>query len=417
MKQYTSDKIYNVALAGHSEAGKTSLAEAMLFLTKATDRLGKIADGNTAMDFDPEEIKRKISVATAMAPVEWNDSKINVLDTPGRFGFVAGVVEAMFAADTAIVVLSGKNGVKVGTEKAVKAAKERNLPTLFVINGMCDEGVDFYGIIDELRDQFGSSVCPVIIPEVQGVSAKSYLNIIENKAYTYNGGKKAECAVPEILQVEDYKANLTEAVAESSEELMEKYFDAGELSGEDIKSGLKAAVMNGSVCPVICCDAVKLDAVDMLLDFITEFTPTPADIGSYMAKTEDGEDIELKIDDEEKNAAIIFKTVADPFVGKLSYIKVISGQISPAKEVFNMRLGEKMRITKVVTSRGKKQIDVDYIGSGDIGAIPKLSGAKTGDTLCSPHRKVIIDGATYPGTAFTMAIYPKKKGEDRKSVV
>ncbi|MBQ2687920.1 MAG: elongation factor G [Clostridia bacterium] len=414
MKQYTSDKIYNVALAGHSEAGKTSLAEAMLFLTKATDRLGKIADGNTAMDFDPEEIKRKISVATAMAPVEWNDSKINVLDTPGRFGFVAGVVEAMFAADTAIVVLSGKNGVKVGTEKAVKAAKERNLPTLFVINGMCDEGVDFYGIIDELRDQFGSSVCPVIIPEVQGVSAKSYLNIIENKAYTYNGGKKAECAVPEILQVEDYKANLTEAVAESSEELMEKYFDAGELSGEDIKSGLKAAVMNGSVCPVICCDAVKLDAVDMLLDFITEFTPTPADIGSYMAKTEDGEDIELKIDDEEKNAAIIFKTVADPFVGKLSYIKVISGQISPAKEVFNMRLGEKMRITKVVTSRGKKQIDVDYIGSGDIGAIPKLSGAKTGDTLCSPHRKVIIDGATYPGTAFTMAIYPKKKGDEDK---
>ncbi len=414
MKQYTSDKIYNVALAGHSEAGKTSLAEAMLFLTKATDRLGKIADGNTAMDFDPEEIKRKISVATAMAPVEWNDSKINVLDTPGRFGFVAGVVEAMFAADTAVVVLSGKNGVKVGTEKAVKAAKERNLPTLFVINGMCDEGVDFYGIIDELRDQFGSSVCPVIIPEVQGVSAKSYLNIIENKAYTYNGGKKAECAVPEILQAEDYKANLTEAVAESSEELMEKYFDAGELSGEDIKSGLKDAVMNGSVCPVICCDAVKLDAVDMLLDFITEFTPTPADIGSYMAKTEDGEDIELKIDDEEKNAAIIFKTVADPFVGKLSYIKVISGQISPAKEVFNMRLGEKMRITKVVTSRGKKQIDVDYIGSGDIGAIPKLSGAKTGDTLCSPHRKVIIDGATYPGTAFTMAIYPKKKGDEDK---
>ena len=414
MKQYTSDKIYNIVLAGHSEAGKTSLVEAALFLTKATDRLGKVADGNTVMDFDPEEIKRKISVSTALAPIEWNGAKINTLDTPGRFGFVAGVVEGMYAADTAVVVISAKNGVKVGTEKAVKAAKERNLPMIFVINGMCDEGVDYYGIIDELREQFGSSVCPVVIPEIQGVTAKSYLNIIENKAYTYAGGKATECAVPEILQADDYKANLTEAVAESSEELMEKYFDTGELTAEEIKSGLKTAVMNGSVCPVICCDAVKLDAVDMLLNAITEFTPTPADIGSVMAKTEDGDDIELKIDEAEKNAAIIFKTVADPFVGKLSYIKVISGQISPAKEVFNMRLGEKMRITKVVTSRGKKQIDVDYIGAGDIGAIPKLSGAKTGDTLCSPHKKVVIEGATYPGTAFTMAIYPKKKGDEDK---
>ncbi len=414
MKQYTKDKIYNIALAGHSEAGKTSLAEAMLFLTKATARLGKVADGNTVMDFDPEEVKRQISVSTSMAPIEWKDAKINTLDTPGRFGFVAGVVEGMFAADAAVVVVGAKSGVKVGTEKAVKAAKERKLPKFFVINGTCDEGVDFYGIIDELRDQFGSSVCPIIIPEIQGTAAKSYLNLLDGKAYTYANGKATECAVPEILQADDYKAYLTEAVAESSEELMDKYFEAGELTGDEIKSGLKAAVMNGSVCPVICCDAVKLDAVDMFIDAILAFAPTPADIGSVMAKTEDGEDIELKIDDEEKNAAIIFKTVADPFVGKLSYIKVISGQISPAKEVFNMRLGEKMRITKVVTSRGKKQIDTDYIGAGDIGAIPKLSGAKTGDTLCSPHKKVVIEGATYPGTAFSMAVYPKKKGDEDK---
>lgn len=414
MKQYTSQKIYNIALAGHSEAGKTSLVEAALFLTKATDRLGKIADGNTVMDFDPEEIKRKISVSTSMAPIEWKDSKINALDTPGRFGFVAGVVEGMFAADAALVVVSAKSGVKVGTEKAVKAAKERNIPAFFVINGMCDEGVDYFEIIDELREKFGASVCPVIIPDIQGNQAKSYLNIIDGKAFSYNGANATECAAPELLHTDEYRSFLTEAVAESSEELMDKYFEAGELSPEEIKSGLKAAVMNGSVCPVICCDALKLDAVDMLLDTIVSYAPTPADIGSVTAKTEDGESIELKIDEEEKNAAIIFKTVADPFVGKLSYIKVISGQISPAKEVFNMRLGEKMRITKVVTSRGKKQIDVDYIGAGDIGAIPKLSGAKTGDTLCSPHRKVIIEGATYPGTAFSMAVYPKKKGDEDK---
>ncbi len=414
MKQYTKDKIYNIALAGHSEAGKTSLAEAMLYLTKATDRLGKVADGNTVMDFDPEEIKRQISVSTSMAPIEWKDAKINTLDTPGRFGFVAGVVEAMFAADTAVVVVGAKSGVKVGTEKAVKAAKTRNLPKIFVINGMCDEGVDFFGIIDDLRDQFGSSVCPVVIPEIQGATAKSYLNIIDGTAYTYAQGKATACAAPEILQAEDYKSYLTEAVAESSEELMDKYFEAGELSADDIKSGLKAAVQNGSVCPVICLDAVKLEAIDLLMDSIVAYAPTPADIGTFMAKTEDGEDIELKIDDEEKNAAIIFKTVADPFVGKLSYIKVISGQISPAKEVFNMRLGEKMRITKVVTSRGKKQLDMDYIGAGDIGAIPKLSGAKTGDTLCSPHKKVVIEPATYPGTAFSMAVYPKKKGDEDK---
>lgn len=414
MKQYAAQKIYNIALAGHSEAGKTSLTEAALFLTKAIDRLGKVADGNTAMDFDPEEIKRKISVSTAMAPIEWKDAKINMLDTPGRFGFVAGVVEGMYAADSAVVVVSAKSGVKVGTEKAVNAAKERSIPKFFAINGMCDEGVDYFGIIDELREKFGSSVCPVFIPEIQGTAVKSYLNLIDGTGYTYNGGKAQPCNAPEILQAEDYKAFLTEAVAESSEELMDKYFENGELSPEEIKSGLKEAVINGSVCPVICCDALNLAGVDMLLDTVLAYAPTPADIGSVKAKDEDGKDVELKIDNDEKNAAIIFKTVADPFVGKLSYIKVISGMISPAKEVFNMRLGEKMRITKVVTSRGKKQLDVDYIGAGDIGAIPKLSGAKTGDTLCSPHRKVIIEGAKYPGTAFSMAVYPKKKGDEDK---
>jgi len=414
MKQYTADKIYNIALTGHSGAGKTTLTEAMLFMTGVIDRMGKTQDGNTVMDYDPEEIKRKVSVALAAAPVEWKDSKINILDAPGLYDYMAGCVEAIRAADSVGIVVSAKGGINVGTERGFKFARRGKRPRFFIINGMCDPNVDYYALIDELKERYGYNVCPVFVPVVEGGKASSYIDLANQKAYTYNGAKATEIAMPAFAKLEEYTNAIKEAVAETSEELMDKFFGGEEFTAEEMNEGIKNAVISGDIAPIFCVEAITQAGMDVLLDAIVKYTPPAAVISAEVGKNEAGEDVKIEVDESAPTVATIFKTVADPFVGKLSYFKVIAGKVSADTPLVNARTGESERIAKVFLVRGKKQVDVPYVGAGDIGAIPKLSAAATGDTLCSPKRVVTLAGPQYNKPSYSMAIFPKKSGEEDK---
>ena len=416
MKQYDAKKILNIALAGHSGCGKTSVAESMLYLAKASDRLGKVADGNTTLDFDSEEIKRQTSIMTAVAPIEWKGTKINIIDTPGLFDFAGGVAEGMRAADTAVIVVSGKDGVNVGTEKAVEAADKAGLTKVFFVNGLCDEDARFYRVFENLKSTFGPSVCPVVVPYIVDGQANTYVNLFDYKAYEYgaNGAVKPT-ALPDMgNRLDGLREAIREAVAETSEELMEKFFMEEEFTPEEIVTGVSQGVKDGSICPVFCGDAQSTFAIDQFLNSLTWLAPSAAVKAEEVGVDLDGEPVEVSVNVNGATAAIVFKTVADPFIGRLSYVKVVSGKIAPDVPVINMRTGAPERISKVLTMTGKKQADADYIGAGDIGAIPKLAATKTGDTLCSPLRKVILDGIDYPVSSYSMAIYPAKKGDEDK---
>ncbi|MGN1432895.1 MAG: elongation factor G [Ruminococcus sp.] len=416
MKQYDAKKILNIALTGHSGCGKTSVAESILYLSKVSDRLGKIADGNTMLDFDAEEIKRQASIMTAVAPIEWKNTKINLIDTPGLFDFAGGVAEGMRAADTALIVVSGKDGVNVGTEKAVEAATKAGLTKVFFVNGLCDEDARFYRVFENLKSTFGPSVCPVVVPYIVDGQANTYVNLFDYKAYEYAAdGSVKPTALPDMgSRLEGLREAIKEAVAETSEELLDKFIMGEEFTPEEIILGVSQGVKDGTICPVFCGDAHNTFAIDQLLNSLTWLAPSAADKGDEIGVDVNGEPVEVSVNENGATAAVVFKTVADPFIGRLSYIKVVSGKVAPDAPLINMRTGSQERVTKVLAMCGKKQIDVDYIGAGDIGAIPKLASTKTGDTLCSPLRKVVLDGIDYPVSSYTMAIYPAKKGDEDK---
>ncbi len=415
MKQYNANNILNIALAGHSGCGKTSVAESMLFLAKASERLGKISDGNTVLDYDAEEIKRQASLMTAVAPIEWKNTKINLIDTPGLFDFEGGVAEGMRAADSALIVVSGKDGVDVGTEKAVKAAEKQGIAKLFFVNGVCDENARFYRVFEDLKATFGPSVCPVVVPYIENGKAEIYVNLFEYRAYKYDkNGVATPTDMPDMGdRLEGLREAIKEAVAETSEEMLDKFLEGEEFTPEEIAVGVSQGVKDGSICPVFCGDAHNTFAFDMFLNSLIWLAPK-ADTHDELAVDVNGEPVDIAVSIDGAAAGIVFKTVSDPFVGKLSYIKAVSGKIGSDVPVINMRTGENVRITKVLTVRGKKQEDAPYIGAGDIGAIPKLNDVKTGDTLCSPLRKVTLEGIEYPVSSYAMAIKPKKKGDEDK---
>lgn len=416
MKQYDANKILNIALVGHSGCGKTSVAESILYLSKATELLGSISDGNTTLDFDSEEIKRQASIMTAVAPIEWKNTKINLIDTPGLFDFAGGVSEGMRAADTALIVVSGKDGVNVGTEKAAAAATKAGLTKVFFVNGLCDEDARFYRVFENLKATFGPSVCPVVVPYIVDGKANTYVNLFDYKAYEYGeDGSVKQTALPDMgTRLEGLREAIKEAVAETSEDLLDKFIMGEEFTPEEIILGVSQGVKDGTICPVFCGDAHNTFAIDQLLNSLTWLAPNAASKGEEIGVDVNGEPVEVSINDSAAAAAIVFKTVVDPFIGRLSYIKTVSGKICADTPVINMRTGAQERIGKVMYVCGKKQVDAEYIGAGDIGAIPKLVSTKTGDTLCSPLRKVVLDGVDYPASSYTMAIYPAKKGDEDK---
>ncbi len=416
MKQYDAKKILNIALAGHSGCGKTSVAESILYLSKASERLGNIMDGNTVLDFDSEEIKRQTSIMTAVAPVEWKNTKINFIDTPGLFDFAGGVAEGMRAADTAVIVVSGKDGINVGTEKAVDAANKAGLTKVFFVNGLCDESARFYRVFESLKSTFGPSVCPVVVPYIVDGKANTYVNLFDYKAYEYSeNGSVKQTSLPDMGdRFEGLREAIKEAVAETSEELLDKFISGEEFTPEEIILGVSQGVKDGTICPVFCGDAHNTFAIDQLLNSLIWLAPSAAGKGEEIGVDVNGEPVEVTVNENGAAAAVVFKTVSDPFIGRLSYVKVVSGKVSTDSPLINMRTGTQERISKVLTVCGKKQTETDYIGAGDIGAIPKLTSTKTGDTLCSPLRKVMLDGINYPVSSYTMAVYPAKKGEEDK---
>ena len=415
MNQYQANHIINLAVAGHSGAGKTSLAEAMLYLSGASDRRGKVGDGNTVCDYDPEEIRRKSSISAAVAPLEWKNKKINLLDAPGLFDFEGGMMEAMRAADTVLVVISGKDGVAVGTEKAVAAAEKRDLAKIFFVNGLCDESARFYRVFEDLKAQFGPSVCPVVVPFIQDGQANIYINLLEYKAYDYSGGKPVAVPMPDMGdRLEGLRTAIYEAVAETDDELFEKYFAGEPFTPEEVIVGVSKGVKSGTITPVFCGDALLMRGMEQFMDGLCWLAPSAEEKAGEIGLDVDGNPVELSVNEDGAAAAIVFKTVADPFIGKLSYVKVVSGKISTDSQLVNMRTGNTERVGKTVMLVGKKQVDVKYIGAGDIGAIPKLTATNTGDTLCSPTRKVTLDGVEYPNPTLRMAIVPAKKGEEDK---
>lgn len=413
MKTYAPDQIRNIALAGHASKGKTTLLEAMLHLAGATERAGKVADGNTVTDFDAEEKKRHISMASAVASIEYKSKKLHFIDTPGLFDFEQGAFEGLRAAETAVIVVSARSGLAVGAEKAFKNAGSRRMARVLVTTKMDDDRADFYKSFNGIVAKFGTAACPVVVPIISGGKVAAYYNMIDGKAYAYADGKRTESdAQPDDApRFAAVQAVFTEAVASADEELMEKYFEGEELTPEEKIRGLKSGVADGSIIPVFALSGLAETACDLLLDFLAEVCPAPK---SEYAADADGEPIELTPDPNGPLAAVCFKTVADPFIGKLSYFKVISGKITAATPAYNARTGKEERMGKLVSVFGAKQTDISELSAGDIGAVTKLGGFATGDTLCSAGQVVTLDGVHIPSATYAMAVEVAKKGEEEK---
>ena len=376
----------------------------MLYLAKATDRLGRVADGNTVLDYDAEEKRRKASITTAMAGLEWNNAKVNILDTPGLFDFAGGVSEGIRAAESVLIVLAAGSGVDVGAEKAYKAAKDRGIAKIFAVTRCDAENTDFYKTFEALKAEYGAPVCPVVVPYVENNAVKAYVDFSTGKAYAYAGGKASEVAMPADDNIEEMKAAFTEAVASADEELMEKFFMEEELTAEEIAKGLKAGIQSGDIYPVYACSGYNTDAVDLLLNGIVASAPDAATCA--------GEG-DIKCDENGAVAAICFKTVDDRF-GKMSFFKVISGKLSADVPAYNTRAESQERIGKMLFLKGDKQEDASVIVAGDIGVITKLDSFKTGDTLATPKSELQLAGVNYPAPSLSMAIRSKKKGEEDK---
>ncbi len=416
MNVYTTDKIRNVVILGHGGAGKTSLVESMAYLSGITTRLGNVTDGNTISDFDKEEIKRKFSISTSMVPIVWGDTKINVLDTPGYFDFLGEAEEAVAAADAAIIVVNGKSGVEVGTEKAWDLCDKYNLPRIMFVSNMDVDNADFGGVVDTLTEIYGKKIAPVHLPIYEKEKFVGYVNIVKMKARRYtNKSEKVECEIPDEVtdSLDQYRETLIEAVAETSEEMMDRYFDGEEFSQEEIVAALNTSIADGSIVPVTMGSSVNLQGVKILLNDVVNYFPHPGQrtIKGVNAKTQ--EEFAADYDASKPKSAFIFKTIVDPFIGKYSMFKVASGVIKNDDTLYNVNADNEERVSKLYVFEGSKPVEVKELYAGDIGAIGKLD-ASTGDSLATKAVPIQYDRIDV-STPYTYKRYEaKKKGEEDK---
>ena len=415
MKVYESDKIRNLSLIGHSGSGKTTLTEAILYVTGVTKRQGKVDDGNTVSDFDKEEIARKVSIGTSVIPTEWEGIKYNLLDTPGYFDFAGEMYGALRASEGAILLIDASSGVEVGTEKAWKYTEEHNIPKIIFLNKMDKENVNFEKVLNDIKDHFGDKVVPFTLPIGEAENFKGFVSVIDEVAYEYEGKDSKKIDIPAELQDEIASINesLMEKVAETDEELMEKYFEGEEFTIEEIRKGLKLSIMNGDLIPIIVGSAENSIGIDYLLNISKNYMPNPTEVGPYIGKKGD-EEVERKVDVNEPFSAIVFKTIVDPFVGKLSVFKVISGKITKDDEIYNSSKDATEKLGGLFVLRGKNQIDVPEILAGDIGATSKLQITQTGDTICSESNPILYPRIEYPQPTLYFAVEPKSKGDEEK---
>lgn len=421
MKNYDVTQIRNIAFAGHNGSGKTSLAEALLYKAGASDRFGKVADGTTVCDYDAEEIKRGISISTSLASFTYNNNRINLLDTPGLFDFAAEMVEGIRAADTVMITVSAKSGVKVGTKKAYDEAVKQGKSKMFVVTKIDDKDANFFNVLTELKTVFGPTVCPVVVPVISGGQIVSYVNLIEMKAYKYdNKGNAVETDMPtaEISEKFEYRvdglvAAVSEAVAETSDVLMEKFFEGEPFTQKELIDGIHDGMNRGIITPVVCTSATELTGIDMLFKEIELLLPNPTEVYAAEAYTPAKDVVEISCSDSEPISAYVFKTIADPFVGKMSFIKVQSGVLKPNSEAVNSATGNVEKIGKLVSLCGKKQTEAAEVGAGDIAVAVKIS-ANTGDTISDVSRIVEFPPMEFPNTCYSMAVKAKAQGDEAK---
>ncbi len=416
MAEYLTKDLRNIAFMGHGSEGKTTLAESMLFAAGNIDRQGRVEDGNTTTDFDPEEIKRGISISAALAPVEWKNVKINLVDVPGYFDFVGESIGPLSVVRTVGIVVSSVGGISVGAEKAWDAAVRQGNARMFIINQMDRENADYDKVLHELRDKYGSSVVPLIVPIGSAASFKGVVNLLENKAFEGAGKALKEVPVPAELegQVSQYIEEITEAAAEADDELLEKYFEEGELSHEEILVGFRKGMQAGKIVPVVAVSAVTGVGVAKLMDMMVDYLNSP--LGGVMegVNPKTDEPTTRKCDNAEPFSAYVFKTVADPFVGKLSLVKVTSGTLTPATALYNATQEKAEKAGGLFVMRGKKQTNVPVLNAGDIGALSKLNFTATGDTLCDPGNPVRFAPIIFPQPSISKAVYATKQGEEDK---
>lgn len=421
MEKVFTKSIRNVALLGHSGGGKTSLAESMLFISRVTDRLGNVADGNTVCDYDPEEIKRGYSVSSAMAPMLWNGTKINILDTPGFFDFEAEVRQCVRVADSAIIVVDGKAGIEVGTEIGWNLATEAGIPKAFFINRFDDPEARFYKVFGAIREKYGLTVCPIQIPIIDGDTVIGFANLVEMCVYTFERatGEYIRSSIPDKFKdvCDEYHNILLEAIAQTSDDLMDKFFNEEPISREEAIEAIHQGIITGDIVPVFCGSALKNWGIKTMLDIIAESFPRPIARKVEHLVEEDGTVVETPIDmDSPDTSVFVFKTVADPFVGKMSFFKVMNGELTKDSVLRNTTSGVNEKFNKIFFLRGKKQIEVDVLACGDIGVTTKLQNTNTNDTLTKVAADIHYAPIKFPRPYYTMAVTPKAKGdEDRIS--
>lgn len=415
MKSYESAQLRNISLLAHGSAGKTSLAEAMLFATGAVNRLGKVEEGTTVADFDEEEIERRISLGTALIPCEWSGWKINVLDTPGYADFVGEVRQAVRVSDGVIVLIDSVAGVEVGTEVVWAMAEQAGLPRMMVVNKMNRDNANFYQALESLESKFEASFVPFQLPLGNQSDFRGVVDLVAMKAY--EGQKADETAIPAELQdqVEEYRTRLIEAAAEADDELIMKYLEGEELTDEEIKTGLKASVQAAAIVPVLCTAATASLGIQPLMDAIVSYLPSPLDVGAATAHnpvTDQEETLEPSA--AAPLTALVFKTMADPFVGKLSYFRVYSGALNSDTRVLNARSNHEERIGQILVMQGKEQLPVSKLLPGDIAAVAKLSDTLTGDTLCDKGRPLQLASIEFPNPLYAVAVSPKTQADSAK---
>ncbi len=417
MKDYTTANIRNVGLVGHGSQGKTILAEAMLYNTGVLDRMGKVENGNTAMDFDSEEIKRGFSISLSLAPVEWNNNKINVIDIPGYFDLIGEMASGLKVSDSAVIVLGGTSGLEVGAEKAWDYCEKYSIAKMFFINSMDKENANFDKILGQLQDAYGTSVVPIQLPIKEGHDFIGYVDILSGKAYKFEGKGTSEIDVPASLsaRVAELTESLTESAASADEDLMEKYFDQGELSKEDIIKGLKEGILDGSLVPVACGSALENKNVSTLLDCIIDLMPSPLQSRPFDAvNTKSNEDIQLACDDSKPAALFVFKSISDKHVGKINFFRVVSGTLNSGDHLYNSSTQKEERLQHIYIMQGKKQVEVQSLKCGDIGALSKLSNTNTNDTLYNQSTPVKVNEIEFPIPCISFAISAAKEGDEDK---
>lgn len=419
MKEYNYKNLRNVGLIGHGATGKTSLAESLLFYTNNTDRLGKVEDGTTVMDYEQEEKKRKISLSTSVASFEDSNVKINIVDMPGYFDFQGEMAQGMRAVDIATIVVCAASGIQVGTEKAWDYCEKIKLPRAFFVNKMDRENANFDKVLDQMKEMFGTSVVPIQYPIGKESDFNGIINVISKTALVYNAktSKMETSEIPEDLKdkVEECKQMVMEAVAETDEELLDKYLNDGELCDEDIYNGLIKGCANGDIAPVLCGSAIKMIGIKSMINSIIKCFPSPEhSLPQKAINLSNDEEVFINIDDDKPFSAFVFKTIADPFVGKISLFRVMTGKINGEMTALNTNKDKQEKLNHLFFMKGKNQIPTQVISAGDIGAVAKLQYTATGDTLCSDKLKIMYDKINLPNAVMPMAILPKSKGDEEK---